>query len=117
VVIAAQRVQQEFPQCRITHIEQADLGEHPMTYLDEEAIILPVGGPRVQTRQCQGAMDTALARGALGATLTREPPLQSSEHVVERLSLLKSLARCVTGTLYRLHSTVQRYANRSDRLC
>jgi hypothetical protein len=49
VVSAAQRVQQEFPHCRITHIEQADLGEHPMTYLDEEDVILPVGGPRVQT--------------------------------------------------------------------
>lgn len=49
VIVAAQRVIAEFPTCRIVEVEQAWLEQgHPLTYLDENEIILPVGGPRVQ---------------------------------------------------------------------
>jgi hypothetical protein len=51
VVAAAQRVKDEFPLCGIVSIEQAEPEEHPMTYLDENEIILPIGGPRVQTER------------------------------------------------------------------
>lgn len=47
VIAAAQRVMQEFPFCRIVRIAESWPDEHPMTYLDENKIILPVGGPRV----------------------------------------------------------------------
>jgi hypothetical protein len=51
IVTAAQRVMQEFPLCRIVKIDEQWPDEHPMTYLDENKIILPVGGPRVPMRE------------------------------------------------------------------
>jgi hypothetical protein len=41
----AQPVRQEFPLCLIVRIDEQWPDEHPMTYLDENRIILPVGGP------------------------------------------------------------------------
>lgn len=49
VIVAAQRVLQEFPLCRIVSVEEMPSDDHPMTYLDANEIILPVGGPRVPT--------------------------------------------------------------------
>jgi hypothetical protein len=51
VITAAQRVAQEFPLCRIVSVEEAWPDEHPMTTLDENQIILPVGGARVPTQK------------------------------------------------------------------
>jgi hypothetical protein len=51
ILTAAQRVMQEFPLCRVVRIEEQWPDEHPMTYLDENKIILPVGGPRVQMKE------------------------------------------------------------------
>lgn len=48
VSAAAQRVEQEFPGCRIVSIEEKWVDEeHPMSYLDQFEIILPVGGLRI----------------------------------------------------------------------
>lgn len=47
VIVAAGRVKQEFPLCRIIQIEELETSGHPMGYLDTYEIILPVGGRRV----------------------------------------------------------------------
>jgi hypothetical protein len=49
VIAAAQRVKDEFPSCEIISITVSEATQegHPMAFLDENEIILPVGGPRL----------------------------------------------------------------------
>jgi len=82
----AQPVRQEFPLCRIVRIDEQWPDEHPMTYLDENRIILPVGGPGVPMREITRAVNEPRGPSGCHPQIKRWPraPSRGSQRVIRR---------------------------------